>query len=227
MGSLPDDQRRDSTASRSTLVEGVTLMARKRTVGVVLYEGFELLDACGPIEMLGNLPDQLRVVMVAQHAGPVRSTQGPAVVADWDFSDCPPLDVLLVPGGLGSRTEANNPEMLQWLSERAADAEITASLLLAAAGLLDGRRATTNKRSFEFVAQTRPAVEWVREARWVDDGDMVSSSGVSAGMDMALHLIRRLVGNEASDQIAEATEYEWHRDASWDPFAARAGLLDR
>ena len=201
----------------------------ERTVGVVLFPGFELLDVFGPLEAFGNLPGMFRVVLVAEQAGPVASAQGPRAVADHGFGDCPRLDVVLVPGGIGTREEAENPALLGWLGGRAAEAEVVTSVctgaaLLARAGVLDGRRATTNKAFFQWVADQGPNVEWVREARWVEDGKFATSSGVSAGIDMALAVIARLVGREVSENVARMMEYEWHTDASVDPFAAIHGL---
>src|SRR6188768_34830 len=91
--------------------------------------------------------------------------------------------------------------------------------ILAASGLLDGRPATTNKAYWTSSTAPGPKVNWVRKARWVDDGNIVTSSGVSAGMDMTLHVISRLFGMETAERLANATEYEWHRDPDWDPFA--------
>jgi transcriptional regulator GlxA family with amidase domain len=191
--------------------------AKNRTLGIVLYPQFELLDVYGPVEMFGNLGSKLKVVMVAQSAGPVASAQGPKVVADYGFDNCPDLDMFLVPGGFGSRRELTNDTLLDWMRQRAAKAEIvmsvcTGSALLAKAGLLDGRRATSNKLFFQFAVNQGPKVRWVKEARWVDDGDRVTSSGVSAGMDMALHVIARLYGDSVAQQLADRTEYQWHRD---------------
>src|SRR5262245_33059969 len=142
----------------------------ERTLGVVLFPGFELLDVFGPLEAFGNLPGAYRVVMVAEKAGPVTSAQGPRAVADHALADCPPLEVILVPGGIGTREQAENRTLLDWLARRAVDAEYVTSVctgaaLLARAGVLDGRRATTNKAFFQWVADQRPAVEWVRAAR--------------------------------------------------------------
>src|SRR5438552_13712877 len=114
-----------------------------KRLGVVLYLGFELLDVFGPVEMFGNLPGVVDVVMVAQQKGAVASAQGPAVVAEYSFSDCPHLDLILVPGGIGSRTEVDNRVMLDWLAQRVAAAEIamtvcTGTALFARAGVLDG-----------------------------------------------------------------------------------------
>lgn len=197
---------------------------RSRTLGIVLYPRFELLDAYGPAEVFGNLPGKLKVVMVAEKAGPVASTQGPQGVADYSFDDCPPLDLILVPGGFGTLAGLKNQKLLDWLRSKSETAEITMSVctgssLLAGAGLLDGRRATSNKQNFSFATTRAPKVQWVKEARWVDDGNLVTSSGVSAGIDMSLHVVERLFGTETAERIANATEYQWHRDASSDPFA--------
>jgi transcriptional regulator GlxA family with amidase domain len=195
-----------------------------RTLGIVLYSGFELLDVYGPAEMFGCLGGRMKVLMVAQKKGPVASTQGPTTLADHDFDDCPPLDLILVPGGFGTMRELGNETLLDWLRERAKSAEIissvcTGSAILAKAGLLDGRRATSNKQYFSFAVAQGPNVKWVDKARWVDDGDRVTSSGVSAGMDMALHIIQRLYGAQTAERIANATEYQWQRDPENDPFA--------
>ncbi|HVN29180.1 MAG TPA: DJ-1/PfpI family protein [Candidatus Binataceae bacterium] len=206
-------------------------MADVKTFGVMLFEGFEVLDVFGPVEAFGILAaaGKHRVVTVAERAGAVTSAQGPKVVADYGFSeagfgDCPPLDILLIPGGIGTRREVSNHTALEWLIAHAQKAEIVASVctgaaLLAKAGLLDGRRATSNKLSLKWVMEQGPRVNWVREARWVDDGKFSTSSGVSAGIDMALAIIARITDVQTAKDIAIRMEYEWHRDAGWDPFA--------
>jgi len=195
-----------------------------RTLGAVLYPQFELLDLYGPLEMFGCLGDDVKIVTVAETAGPVASTPGVETVAQHDFRGCPPLDLLLLPGGIGSMQEMKNPALLAFLRERAREAEITMSVcsgsgILAAAGVLAGRKATSNKLFFDLVIGGTHGVDWVREARWVEDGPIVTSSGVSAGTDMALAVIARLYGLERAQQIAVFTEYEWHREADRDPFA--------
>jgi transcriptional regulator GlxA family with amidase domain len=165
--------------------------------------------------------------MVAQQAGPVASRQGPQIVADCSLEETPPLDLLLAPGGLGVDAQCQNAPLLDWLRERAKVAEIvmsvcTGSALLAAAGLLDGRRATSNKRRFSLAVAHGPRVDWVKTARFVDDGDRVTSSGVSAGIDMSLHVIARLYGDETAQWVADVAEYAWtdaQRDGGFDPFA--------
>ena len=201
-----------------------------RTLGALLFQGFEVLDLFGPLEMFGNMPGQIEVVTVAERAGPVRSAQGPRVQADHGLSDCPPLDLLLIPGGIGTRAEVENARLTSWLRERGGEVEVmmtvcTGTSLLAQAGLLDGRRATTNKMFFSWPETTWPAVHWVREARWVEDGKFWTPSGVSAGIDMALAVVARLADQQTADFLATATEYEWHRDAGWDRFAQVHGLV--
>ncbi|OAI58027.1 hypothetical protein AYO49_01595 [Verrucomicrobiaceae bacterium SCGC AG-212-N21] len=195
-----------------------------RTLGVLLFPGFEMLDASGPMEMWGNLGAKVQMITVAAAKGPVVSAQGVKMVADHDFGDCPPLDLVLVPGGMAAFQTMKDESTLQWLRERAAKAEITMSVcngasILAAAGLLDGRRATTNKAFWTESTAPGPKVNWVRKARWVDDGNIVTSSGVSAGMDMSLHVVARLFGMKTAESLCRATEYEWHRDPDWDPFS--------
>lgn len=202
-----------------------------RTLGVVLFKGFELLDVYGPLEMWGNVGSQLKIVTVAAEKGAVASAQGPKTVADYAFADCPPLDLLLVPGGFGVLPQLNNESLKDFVRTRSADAEIAMSVcngasILAAAGVLDGRPATTNKAYWNLATSAGPNVNWVAEARWVDDGNVVTSSGVSAGIDMTLHVIERLYGNETAMALANATEYEWHTDSTWDPFAKLHGLVD-
>lgn len=197
---------------------------QSRKLGIVLYPKFELLDVYGPAEIFGSVGPRLKLVMVSQKAGPVASAQGPQVIADFGFDDCPPLDLVMVPGGFGTLTELNNKALLEWLQARAPQAEIVISVcsgsaILAKAGLLDGHQATSNKRYFKMATEQGPKVNWVRQARWVDDGDRVTSSGVSAGIDMALHVVERLYGTKTAEFIADGTEYQWHRDADNDPFA--------
>jgi len=208
-----------------------------RTVGVVLFEGFELLDVYGPLEMWNALADRFRIVTVGERLGPVSPSRGPVAapggpksVIEQTFSACERLDVLLVPGGYGTRREVSNAEMLAFLRERTRGAEFVASVctgsaLLAAAGVLDGRRATSNKANFAWVRAQGPEVDWVAQARWLVDGKFWTSSGVSAGIDMALALLAQIGGLELARTIARYSEYEWHEDSARDPFAKVHGLV--
>ena len=202
---------------------------RPLNLGAVLYEGFELLDLFGPLEMFTALPPELlQVVMVAQSKGPVRAgsmanSPMPTCVADFGFDDAPELDLILLPGGIGTIAELENEKTLSFLRERAGKAQITSSVcsgsaLLAKAGLLDGHKATSNKMFFNLAVMQSDKVDWIETARWVDDGKVVTSSGVSAGIDMSLAIIARLFGQETAETIATGAEYTWHREADVDPF---------
>jgi transcriptional regulator GlxA family with amidase domain len=205
-------------------------VGKKRTLGVLLFPGFEVLDVYGPLEFWGNLPKHVQVVTVAAKRGEIASTQGPKTTADFGFQDCPHLDLILVPGGRGVVPLVENSATLEWLRDRATKAEIVMSVcngasLLAAAGILDGRPATTNKMLWKMATKPGPNVKWIEKARWVDDGNVVTSSGVSAGMDMTLAVITRLYGKEVAELLAKIAEYEPNTDANRDPFARKAGLV--
>ncbi|MEZ5557544.1 MAG: DJ-1/PfpI family protein [Pseudomonadales bacterium] len=206
-------------------------------IGGLLYPNFELLDLFGPLEMFSLLGTQrARIHMIAEQPGPVPAAMGgdgplgPRVLAEHGFADAPALDVLLVPGGFGTFEQLENARMLEFLRARAADTAIVASVctgsaLLARAGLLDGLRATSNKQFFSLARAQSDKVHWVEQARWVDAGRCVTSSGVSAGTDMALALIARLLGEAAAEQVAVAAEYSWQRDADHDPFVSHLDEL--
>lgn len=199
-------------------------------LGMVLFEGFQLLDVFGPLEMFSHLRDRAQIVLLAERAGPVKGSGGVEVVATRTLMDPGPLDVLMVPGGGGTRREVNNAELiaaLKSLSEATPHVAsvCTGSALLARAGLLDDRRATSNKRAYAWATSQGPRVIWVPEARWVEDGKFFTSSGISAGMDMALGLITKLFDRATAERIAAAAEYTWHADSAWDPFAKLNGLV--
>jgi transcriptional regulator GlxA family with amidase domain len=193
-------------------------------VGAVLFEDFEMLDFFGPLELFGLLEHQATITVVGEQKGPVKSSGGPRGVVEATMAESGGFDVLLIPGGIGTRKGIANPPFIAEL-KRLAEASLlvatvcTGSLLLAKTGLLDGRQATSNKRVFQLVASYAPTVNWIAKARWIEDGKFFTSSGVSAGMDMALAVIAKLCGRPTSVMVASKAEYEWHEDSSWDPFA--------
>ena len=195
----------------------------RKIVGVVLYPGFEVLDVFGPVEMWAYVPD-FQVVMISEIGGAVKSAQGVSAVADYSFADAPQLDIMMIPGGVGTRTELNNPAYLDFIRKQDAKTQLTTSVctgsaLLAKAGVLKGRKATSNKAFFSLATAQDPSVDWQGKARWVEDGKYITSSGVSAGTDMALGLVAKLYGKERAGLLAHSLEYIWSDDASNDPFA--------
>lgn len=201
-----------------------------RRIGALIFPQFEALDMYGPVEMFGMLSEDFEIRMVAEDGGSVPCKQGPTTFADQTFNDPMDYDLVLVPGGAGTRKEVENARLLDWLRRSCASAEIvmsvcTGSALLAKASVLDGKRATTNKAAYGWVCSQSTQVDWVPQARWVEDGNVFTSSGVSAGMDMSLAVIARLCGVDRARQVATWAEYDWHDKADWDPFAEIHGLV--
>ncbi len=212
-------------AAKAQHYEGMNMDQPKKPkkLGIILFNNFETLDVFGPVEMWGRLPDY-EVVMVAEHGGSVKSAQGPATIATYSFETAPQLEILMIPGGGGTRTEVNNPAMLAFLRKQDRGTEFTTSVctgaaVLAKAGILDGRKATTNKRAYKWATSQSAAVKWQGRARWVVDGKYITSSGVSAGTDMALGLVETLYGRAKAAEIAQGAEYVWNSDPHNDPFA--------
>jgi transcriptional regulator GlxA family with amidase domain len=206
---------------------------RVRRVAVVIFEGFTVLDVYGPVQAFSACrtaaPDGrhrpfFEVFAVAQAPGPVRSGDGLTTHADHALAAAPPFDILLVPGGFGTRREVDNPAFIEALGVASRRAAVTATVctgaaLLARTGRLDGRPTTSNKIAWDWVVGQGPRVHWRRRARWVEAGDILTSSGVSAGIDMTLALIARECGRELALAAARNMEYVWREDPDDDPFA--------
>lgn len=192
------------------------------TVGLLIFDGVEVLDAGGPFEVFstaGRLaPTEAgdpvaRVVTIARSADVVVARHGLRIVPDRTIYDDEQFDVLVVPGGVVDAVVVDS-EVTGWVAARHPSARLTLSIcsgafILAEAGLLDGRPATTHWAREEEMQQRWPSVEVRREPRWVDDGDIVSSAGISAGIDASLHAVRRLFGSELAELTAHRMEYEW------------------
>ena len=187
-------------------------------IAVVVFPGVEELDFAGPWEVLAAwslmAPDDgVRVVTVAEEAGPVACAKGLTVVPHHTWADVGPIDVLVLPGGRGSRTLMEDVALLGRLREAAAGGTLmtsvcTGSLVYAAAGLLDGRPATTHWASLDHLAGLGTGIQVRPDDRFVDDGQVVTASGVSAGIDMALHLVARLHSVERARQVRRYIQYD-------------------
>jgi transcriptional regulator GlxA family with amidase domain len=201
-----------------------------RTLAALVFPGFQTLDYFGPMEMLGGLSKEIEIVTVAVGRDPVPSVHGQSILVDRTIFEKDDYDLLFIPGGDTALIAGQDADLVAWLRAASAKAErvmtvCTGSVLLGMTGVLDGRRATTNKMDFTKTVPLAPRVDWVREARWVEDGKFFTSSGVSAGMDMALAVMADLYGMAAAERQAVGCEYEWHKDAGRDPFAKLAGLV--
>lgn len=186
-----------------------------KQIAIVLFDGVEELDFAGPWEVFTMLSQTVEgscnVFTVSEKGGQVTCAKKLRVLADHSFETCPPVDLFLVPGGMGTRREVANPAMLAFLQRIAPTAGVatsvcTGSFVLEAAGLLTGKRATTHWGSIERL-KALGTVEVVENTRFVDEGAVVTSSGVSAGIDMALHLVGRLWDPPTARRVQKYMEY--------------------
>lgn len=202
---------------------GLLVDAWTRTVGILIFDDVEVLDFCGPFEVFSTArlteasapePPLFRVLTIAARAGIVRCRGDLLVTPHHTIDDHPKLDLLVVPGGYGTRRERTNQVLLDWIVAQDRETELTTSVctgafLLAAAGLLDGRRATTHWGSLDWLREHHPAIDVCDDERVVDEGRIVTSAGISAGIDMALVMVARLHGRAAAVVTARHMEYTW------------------
>jgi transcriptional regulator GlxA family with amidase domain len=193
-------------------------MPERKKIGIFFFDEMEELDAVGPWEVLRwwtlYFPDDgYDVVSFSRTDTMVRCAKGLRVTADTSMSELGDLEVLLYPGGRGTRAHLLDAPLLDWLRRQRPNTPLmtsvcTGSLVYAAAGLLKGRPATTHWASLELLGEIDPSVLVDADARFVDDGDVVTSAGVSAGIDMALHLVARLVSIERARQVRRGIQYD-------------------
>jgi len=196
----------------------------RRNVGILIFENVEVLDFAGPFEVFSRTrtvpgPESRRsddsapfyVFTVAKSKDPIAATGGLIVVPHHDFSDAPRIDLLVVPGGFGTRPLLHDEETLEWIRRTAAASQqvtsvCTGSLLLGKAGLLEGKRATTHWAALDLLESLGTGADVQRELRVVDDG-IITSAGVASGIDMAFYVVERLCGRDVADETARYIEY--------------------
>ncbi len=189
-------------------------------VGIVIFDDVEELDFIGPLEvfgMAGNIGEgAFTVATVAERADahrPIRASHGLKVVPDYSLQDAPPFDLLVIPGGMGTRTEVTNPRLIGWIKQRASEAKVTTSVctgsfLLAETGILAGKTVTTHWASVQRMAEAYTMTHVRGDARFIEDGNIVTSAGISAGIDMALYVVGKLKGADIAAQTARRMEYD-------------------
>ncbi|KAE9577405.1 Isonitrile hydratase [Colletotrichum fructicola] len=211
-----------------------------RTFGMIISRAFEMLDVFGPLDALGMLAriHQLNLYLIAETMDPVtvepvsaamnakNSSFFPKILPTHTFATAPTdIEVLMIPGGLWTRSPNLNSTIAYvratYPKLRYLVSICTGASIAARAGVLDGRRATTNKASWASTIAYGPNVTWVPKARWVVDGNVWTSSGISAGIDATLAFIQDVYGRENATYIADLMEYEWHEDSGWDPYAEK------
>lgn len=190
-----------------------------RNLAILLFDDVEVLDFCGPFEVFSVAcrfvePVPFRVVTVAENLAPVIARNGLSVNPNHLFGDCPQPDVLVVPGGKGTRTQMHNPVLIDWIRETSEKSELvlsvcTGALLLAKAGLLAGLEVTTHHVAIEELRQLAPDSIVHSDRRFVDNGRVICSAGIAAGIDMSLHVVARLLGREVAQRTSQQMEYPW------------------
>jgi transcriptional regulator GlxA family with amidase domain len=194
-------------------------MTNTRNLAILIFPDVEVLDFCGPFEVFSVAnrfidPAAFSVFTVAKKPGPVVTYNGLSVHPHFQLIDCPKPDILLVPGGRGTRTEMHDPAIIDWIKDAAGGAELvlsvcTGSLLLAKAGLLDELEATTHHGALDLLKELAPTTTVHDDRRYVDNGRIICSAGIAAGIDMSLHVVARLLGDEVAVKTARQMEYPW------------------
>lgn len=200
---------------------------QQKLVGIVIFPEVEVLDFCGPYEVFSAVrlneerrreePSPFKLLLVAEQPEAVTTSGGMRVIPDCTIANCPRLDILLVPGGWGTRREINNDKLIDWLAQRGRQVETltsvcTGALLLGKAGLLNGRRATTHWRSLNWLRESFPAVTVEDKLHVVEDGHILTSAGISAGIDLALKVVGRYHGEAIARATARHMEYRYTED---------------
>lgn len=193
----------------------------RRHVAILIFPEVEVLDFAGPFEVFAVTneltADTFHTFTVAEAPGSVRARNGLKVVPDFTLETAPPPQILVVPGGAGTRPLLRKPAVLEWIRQRARQAEIvasvcTGSLVLAQAGLLNNLRATTHHENFAELAALAPNTDVDQSCRFTDNGRVLTSAGIAAGIDLSLHIVSRLLGEAAAMQTARYMEYPWRND---------------
>jgi putative intracellular protease/amidase len=199
------------------------LKTKIMNVGVLLFEDFETLDVFGPVEILGRLKDFYVINFYSLSGGQIKNSHGVLIYTQPLEEINNGVDIFLIPGGHGTRKEIDNVLLIDSIRQISSLSKFvftvcTGSALLAKTGLLDGRKATSNKRAFDWVISNGKNVNWIKKSRWTVDDKYYTSSGVSAGMDMTLGFLSDLHGIEFARQVAFQIEYNWIEDKDNDNF---------
>ena len=194
-------------------------MRKTRNVGILIFDDVEVLDFCGPFEVFAVAgrqisPGAFLVFTVAATPGPIAARNGLSVNPKYLLGEAPPIDVLLIPGGLGTRPLMHDAALAAWIRQRAEDAELvlsvcTGALLLATAGLLNGLSATTHHGAIQLLRDNASLTTVYDDRRIVDNGKVITSAGVAAGIDMSFHVVDKLLGRQIAEETARYIEYPW------------------
>jgi len=190
----------------------------KKNIAILLFDDVEVLDFAGPFEVFAVTNelrghDTFEVFTVAEGVGTVRARNGLKLVPHYTLEQCPAAHLLIIPGGFGTRALLKKPAFLEWVRIRARSAEIvmsvcTGALVLAQLRLLDGLKSTTHHECLDLLRELAPATEVMPDARFIDNGRIITAAGISAGIDCSLHVVERLLGSDAATKTARYMEYQ-------------------
>lgn len=202
---------------------GATPGKDMKTINIVLFDNFTIIDALGPVEVFRCLEKFFNINFYSQNGGKVKTNPDLGIETK-SFKEITDFDILLIPGGFGTRKLVDDIEFIKLIKDLAEKSETvltvcTGSALLAKTGLLSKRNATSNKLAFDWVKQQDENVNWIKKARWVVDGKFYTSSGITAGIDMALGFVSDTISENAAEQVGKALEYIWNKNKEEDLFA--------
>ena len=193
-------------------------MNQPRNVAILIFDDVEILDFCGPYEVFGvtkgsDGSQPFQVYTVAEERRLIIARNRLSVNPQYSINDCPPAEILLIPGGNGTRQQMHNQVLLDWIKTRSQQVELllsvcTGALLLAKAGLLEGLAATTHHHALDLLAEVAPNTQIKAGERFVDNGSIILAAGISAGIDMSLYVVAKLLGEETARETAKTMEYD-------------------
>ncbi|HDX9628544.1 TPA: DJ-1/PfpI family protein [Bacillus cereus] len=193
-------------------------MMNKWSVGIFLFDDVEVLDFAGPFEVFSvtevHEEKPFTVYTVSQNGEMITARNGLKVKPDYSIEDLPPVDILIIPGGKGVReNEVKNETIINWVRQQMKEVKLmtsvcTGALLLAKAGLLEGLQATTHWASIQTFKKDFPNVEVMENVKFVDEGHIITSAGISAGINMSFHIVKNLLGVEIAEETAKSMEYD-------------------
>jgi transcriptional regulator GlxA family with amidase domain len=195
-----------------------------REISTILFNDFETLDVFGPIEIFGRLKEYFNPQFYSQNGGIITSSHNVQIITKAMSENKLENYILFIPGGIGTRELVKKEDFINHLKLLSQKAEYiltvcTGSILFSKTGLLNNKKATSNKRSFFWTKNESPEVNWIKKARWIKDGNIYSSSGISAGIDMTLGFISDLLGYDIAKKQSLEIEYDWKENSEWDPFS--------
>ncbi|WP_238886655.1 DJ-1/PfpI family protein [Clostridium sp. YIM B02551] len=196
----------------------------KFRINILMFDEFETLDVFGPVEIFGKMPEAIKLNFISLNGGIISNSHGVKVETNIYEEDLSFEEILFIPGGAGTRDKVQDKELIKLIDKIASKAKYiltvcTGTALLAKTEILNNRKATTNKKAFAWVAEQNEKVLWVKQARWVKDGNIYTSAGVSAGMDLALGFIEDIFTKDKALDISQRIEYLWNEDRENDPFS--------